>query len=116
MHQLQHGASASSPGRNGHLVHAVISRPGSLRSPSASHKTNVDTGEQRFTEGSQRGPFSTGGSITQDAGEKSGQLTTSWAGGGADSSEDGSPSKPVRLLVCINNESSESILVPSFML
>ena len=97
------------------LGHAVISLPSSLRCPSGSHRTSVDSGEQRIPERSLRGPFSTTGLVTQDASEKSGQLTTSWGGCQAESSEDGSPSKPVRLLVCIMNESSESILVPSFM-
>lgn len=95
-------------------MHAVLSLSSSHRSRSTadSHRQRDDS-NNLLPGVSKADPFN----VTSDVSPKSGQLTTCQTVCGSDlgSSEDGSPSKPVRILVCILNESSQSMLVPSFM-
>lgn len=93
---------------------AVLNLHDSRRSsPFSSFRQHSELDDDETMEG----PFNTQHFHEKDATPTSGQLTTSriaW-GNEQDDSVPGSPTKPVRLLVCVSNEASEPVLVPSFM-
>jgi hypothetical protein len=103
-------------------LRAVLSLSGSVSETSGRHSQRSSGDNERIQGVRDAAPYNTEASnISHSFGPSSGRLIASQAvwnsGEGCEewSSEDGSSSKPVRLLVCILNGCSEPLLVPSFM-